>query len=382
MIFSLAVMTVFGCGGGGGAAGPTTVSGVASAGPIINGHVEIFAIDTATGHRGAQLTTVTTDANGAYNAPLGTFTGPIEVEVTQGTYKDEATGATVPLTTPLRATISNAAGNTSVMVTPLTELAVRELPLDVHSAPNIDKANADISAVFKVNIITTKPADATIAASAAAPAAEKEHGLVLAAISQLMKNSGKSLDQTLVDMSTAITGATMPVNTTAGYKAAMFNFISDTNLNKTGVTPDAATAINPTTVKVAVLKIRRAGGGTIGGMDFTMTLPGDATMAADATTKQTADGAVAISGVAATGANILSTATFDATSKKLRVLLANPNGFAAGQMVTVACSVPATPTVTPAQLQAAVAAATGTVTDLAGVQSAAPALSAAAPVFF
>jgi hypothetical protein len=378
---------IYGCGGGGGGgAVATTVSGVASAGPIINGHVEIFAIDVATSHRGAQLATVTTDANGAYTAPLGTFTGPIEVEVTQGTYTDEATGATVQLTTPLRATISNATGNTSVMVTPLTELAVRELPLDVHSAPNIDKANADIATVFKVaNIITTKPADATAAASATAPAAEKDHGLVLASISQMGKDSGKTLGLLLADLSTAITGATMPVNTTAGFKAAMFNFISDTAINKTGITPATATSINPSTVQVAVLKISRAGGGTIGGMDFTMTIPGNATVAADATTKQTTDGTVAVSGEAdkGTNRNIISAATFDATSKKLKIVLANPNGFIAGQMVTVACTIPAGSTVTTADLQTAVTGATPiTASDLAGVTVPGVTLTAPLPVIF
>jgi hypothetical protein len=267
------------------------------------------------------------------------------------------------------------------MVTPLTELAVRELPLDVHSTVNVDKVNADISAAFKVaNIITTKPADATAAASATAPAAEKDHGLVLATISQLMKNSGKSLDQTLVDMSTAITGATMPVNTTAGYKAAMFNFISDTTINKTGVTPATATTINPTTVKVAILKISRAAGGTIGGIDFTVTLPQDITVAADAT-KQTASGAVVVSGPAALGTNkasILSVATFDAG--KLNVKLLNPDGFGTGEMVTVACTVPAAIT-NMTSITATVSTATGTVTSFTGVLTAAPALTATGDFF-
>src|SRR5262245_44660327 len=95
MLFSLAMMTIYGCGGGDGA-GPTVVSGVAAAGPFASGSVvRVFAID-ANGVKGATpLATVTTDASGAFITPaLGTVTGAVMVEVS-GSFKDEATGANV-----------------------------------------------------------------------------------------------------------------------------------------------------------------------------------------------------------------------------------------------------------------------------------------------
>jgi hypothetical protein len=159
----------------------------------------------------------------------GAYTGPIIVEVT-GSYKDEATGATVALdpATPLRAAISNAAGSTTVMVTPLTELAVREMGT-VLSNTVIDLKNTEIATVFKVgNIISTKPADVTVAGASG----DINSGLVLASISQLMKNApGKKLGEILAAMSVDINGPAMADNSTVGYKAAMFDFLSNTTVN-------------------------------------------------------------------------------------------------------------------------------------------------------
>jgi hypothetical protein len=371
-----------GCGGGGGAApAATTVSGTAAKGPFVTGSpVKVFAIDAVTRAKGAQLGTGVTDAAGAYTVDIGAYTGPVLVEVS-GSYKDEATGATVALdpATPLRAAISNATGSTQVMVTPLTELAVKEMGI-VMSNTVIDAKNTEVGTVFKVaDIIKTKPADATVAASATAPAAEKEHGLVLAAISQLVKNTqGKKLGEILDAMSADISGATMADKSMVGYKAAMFDFISNTAVNKSGVTPDTATTINPSTVKIGVVKISTAGG-TVGGVDFTVTLPAGITVAADATTKQTADGAVVVSGAAATTGASISVATFAA--QKLKVVMANSLGFPAGQFVTVACTVPATSTVTTAQLQDAVKAAVPTTTNLTGAAVTGVTLTAAATLF-
>jgi hypothetical protein len=378
MICSLAVIAISGCGGGGGGAVATTVSGTAAKGPFaIGSAVKVFAIDTVTRAKGAQLGTgVVTDATGAYSVDIGAYTGPIMVEVT-GSYKDEATGTTVALdpATPLRAAISNAAGSTSVMVTPLTELAVKEMGT-VMSNTVIDAKNTEVGTVFKVaNIISTKPADATVAGASG----DINYGLVLASISQLVKNSqGKKLGEILDAMSTDINGPAMADRSTVGYKAAMFDFISNTAVNKTGVTPDTAGGINPSTVKIGVVKISTLGG-TVGGIDFTVTLPAGISVAADATTKQTADGAVVLSGASATTGRSLSLATFDAA--KLRVVMADSLGFPAGQFVTVACTVPATSTVTTTQLQDAVKAAIPTATGITGVAVTGVTLTATADIF-
>jgi hypothetical protein len=383
MLFSLTMMTIYGCGGGGGGAGPTVVSGTAAKGPFIAGSVvKVFAIDAATRLKGAQVGAgQVSDATGAYSVDISPYVGPILIEVS-GSYKDEATVAniTVGEATPLRAAIASASGNTTVMVSPLTELAVREMGT-VMSEAAINTKNTEIATAFKVgNIISTKPTDATVAPPATATAAEKDLGLVLAAISQLVSSSGKSLSEILNEMSADINGTAMAERSTVGFKSALFDFIQSAN-NKTTVTAPPA-SINPTSIQIARLAISRAAGGTIGGIDFTVTLPGDVTVAVDTTAtstlKPTADGAVVASGVAATGTSI-SVATFNAT--QLRVVMANASGFGAGQFVTVNCTLPPTSTVTALNLQTALGAATGTVTDTAGVISAVPALTAAVVIF-
>jgi hypothetical protein len=232
------------------------------------------------------------DALGTYSADIGPYTGPILIEVS-GSYKDEATGATVvvPPATPLRVAISNAAGNVSAMVTPLTEMAVKKMN-NVFTKTAVDTINANIATAFKMDDITkTKPLDATIAAPATATAAEKNQSLVLATISQMVKNSGDTtataLDKVLTGMATDITGSTLADKSIAGYKTALFDFMSDTAKNKTGITDINGFVGNIGTFKLAHMKISTAGlvaPAKIGGIDFTFTLPLGVTLSKDAIT--------------------------------------------------------------------------------------------------
>jgi hypothetical protein len=108
LIIAATALALAGCGGGGG--GGTTapavsysVSGVASAGLIKNGTVNVYALN-ADGSKGSLLKTTTTDNTGYYSANVGGYTGPVLVEA-YGSYTDEATGTTmtIPSTSPLRA---------------------------------------------------------------------------------------------------------------------------------------------------------------------------------------------------------------------------------------------------------------------------------------
>ena len=100
MLLSLAMLFMVGCGGGGGGGGGAatgaTVSGVASKGPVRNGHIQVFEI-VSTSHAKralAGLENVPTDANGNYSFTLPSTLkkGGIMLEVKDGVYKDEATG--------------------------------------------------------------------------------------------------------------------------------------------------------------------------------------------------------------------------------------------------------------------------------------------------
>jgi hypothetical protein len=374
MLFLLAAAILAGCGGGGGggtaAPATTVISGVAAKGLFTSGTVKIYGVNATSAAKGDLLKTTALDALGTYNADIGSYTGPVVIEVI-GTYNDEATGVPVVMAAtdpPLRALIANASGNVTAMVTPLTELAAQKVGT-VITASVINTMNGNIATLFKLDDITkTKPVDATTAAAATATAAEKNQSLVLAAISQLVKNSGKPLGQTLTGMAADISGTTMADKSIAGFKTALFDFISDTAKNKTGITDTATAAVNIGGFKIAHLKINTAGlaaAAKIGGIDFTFNLPAGVTVAADATTKEVAAGIVVISGTAAAaGTTSISTATFSAPA--LRTVLASAQGFGAGEFVDISCTIPAGNAATAASFTAAITAATLTAKDLLG----------------
>lgn len=396
MMITGALLALYGCGGGGGGAAPATptvVSGVASKGQFLNGTVKLFAIDPATGAKEATpRRTITLDplAPGVYTADISPYTGPVLVEVF-GTYKDEATGLdkTVLEATPLRTAIADAKGNTTAMVTPLTELAVRNAikTSGALTAVSINNANTNIATLFKVaDITTTKPVDATTAAAATATSAEKELSLVLATVSQLMKNSGGTLDKVLTDLTTdiSVSGTTVAMadTSTAGFKTALFDFMGSTN-NKTQVTDINAVPINIGTFKIAHLKISAAGlaaAAKIGGIDFTFSLPTGVTLTKDAITNQVTPGVVVVSGVAAaSGTTSISLSTLNAQA--LRTVLANAQGFGNGEFVDISCTVPAGVTATAASFTSAITAAVPTVTDTTGAPITGVTLSATVDVF-
>jgi hypothetical protein len=395
MIFSAALMALSGCGGGGGdgtpvtPATPTVVSGVAAKGQFTIGKVDIYGVDSVTSGKGTLLKTTSLDALGAYTADIGSYQGPILIEVS-GSYKDEATGTTMVVapTTPLRVAISNAAGNVSAMVTPLTEMAVKKMN-NVFTKTAVDTINGNIATTFKVEDITkTKPVDATNAASATATAAERNQSLVLAAISQMVKNSGGNLDDVLKGMADDITGSTLADKSIAAFKTAMFDFMSDPAKNKTGITDPGNSLIHLFPFKLAHLKISTAGlvdpAAKIGGIDFTFNLPTGVTLTKDAISNKVSPGVVVVSGVAAAaGTTSISLATLNLQA--LRTVLANGQGFGVGEFVDISCTIPATVTTSVADLKTAfttaITSATVSATDLAGAPIPAVSLTAVVDVF-
>lgn len=185
-----------GCGGGGGGepvVSPpvvvNTVAGVASKGPLSGATLCAYAITGGT--KGAAIgSCVQSAASGAYTLDLGTYTGPVLLEATGGSYVDEATGTTVTLATPLRSVLSNfAGGSTSAAVTALTELAYQLAAAAAGglSAANIQSALATVQSNFGVaDILTTQPVDA-LSLPAGAAADQKAYALALATVSQYLK---------------------------------------------------------------------------------------------------------------------------------------------------------------------------------------------------
>ena len=234
------------CGGGGGNGGPSdggenpyVISGAAVKGMVKGGTVKVYQI--VNGQKGELLGKTTTSVNdGSYSITIGTYTGPVLVEVTGGTYGDEATGRTISLYgTTLRAALGHAENGSTVVVTPLTEFAVRMAePNDGLMADKIDNANKMISQLIDYagtgdRITQIIPVDASIAGASNASKAAKEYGLLLAAISQLAKNNISSVTEIIKALADDLKDNKLD-NTGNNLVKALNDFVASDN-NKTGI---------------------------------------------------------------------------------------------------------------------------------------------------
>ncbi|MFO1246264.1 MAG: hypothetical protein U1E71_13940 [Ramlibacter sp.] len=98
-------------------AAATVVSGAAVKGPVANATVTIKSAS------GATLATGSTNASGAYSISVPANSGDVVIEITGGTYIDEATNASTALATPLRNVLTLNGGTVEGYVTPLTTMA-------------------------------------------------------------------------------------------------------------------------------------------------------------------------------------------------------------------------------------------------------------------
>ncbi len=112
--------------GGTGSAPNATMSGKVFNGSMTGASVMAFALNGGT--KGMQLATTPTDAAGGFMLSLGTYAGPVMLQVSHGTYLDEATGTTVTMGTADTMTaampsIGSGSHMTGVWVTPVTSMA-------------------------------------------------------------------------------------------------------------------------------------------------------------------------------------------------------------------------------------------------------------------
>lgn len=341
-VLFLAVLMLSGCGGGGGGGGgvvpaTTVVSGVAAKGPIRTGTVKVFAIVNGIEDRSAPLGQGQTDGNGNYSVDVDSYTGPILVEVSGGSYTDEVSGATVTLNAPLRAIISAAAtGSQTVAITPLTELAYKKaLGGGLLTAASIDDANATIAAFFKLtDIIRSTPGSADDN--------QKKYAFVLGSFAQLAndnKNAGESLDDAQARL---ITQMGDEIRASGGISTSTLtqlnSAISAFNAGGRNQTGSSITPITPPTS--GLLKLASAGTqSTIGAIDIVINLPAGVVVNFDQATGEAGPGVVTVSGVAASGSNQLSLARYTpaagAVPAQLHLVLINAAGFGLGEFATI-----------------------------------------------
>lgn len=186
------------CGGGGGGvdvgSGGTGISGSVVKGPVGNATVRAYALSG--GQPGAQLGSATTDGNGNYAMTLGAYSGPVMLQASGGSYRDEATGAVLPMANGdvMAAVIPSVATGTTVtgmQITPLTSMAQARAQQMTGgmSESNIGAANVAVGNYFSVSdILHVQPMNALVPGSgpAAGPDA-RNYGVTLAAMSQYAK---------------------------------------------------------------------------------------------------------------------------------------------------------------------------------------------------
>ncbi len=202
-IFLVSSSLLFSCSGGGGGSGdgdgglpppvPTTsVDGNAVDALIINGTVTIYAFNN--GQKGDQLAQTTTDSRGFYEVEIQSSQArPILIEVTGGSYEEEASGVSVTLrdTHILRAvTQFEPNTNVRVMVTPWTNLATALMLQELENGENVTNAiarsNSAMSGLLDLDILSTFPANVTDPANANTILTDElKYGFFAAALSQL-----------------------------------------------------------------------------------------------------------------------------------------------------------------------------------------------------
>lgn len=274
-----AAVAVAACGSGGSSSGgtggtPGTMTGRVVKGPVAGAQVAAYAV--AGGAMGTPIGSATTDASGAFTMTLRSSTGPVVLQVTGGSYTDEATGASMAMSagvTMSAAIPSMAEGGTAagIQVTPLTTMAqamAAGKPGGM-TAANVTAANAAVGSYFSAgDILHTAPMDPLVTGSGATATQEqKDYGMTLAAMSEYAHELGMpdssgmvtamtedASDGTMNGMmgSTAVSmggmggmmgGTTMSSTAgTSGLANAMTAFIGS-NMNRSGVTASEMQAL-------------------------------------------------------------------------------------------------------------------------------------------
>jgi hypothetical protein len=196
------------CGGGGGidvGSGGTGISGSVIKGPAANATVVAYALSA--GQPGAQIGSATTDANGNFTMALASYTGPVMLQASVGTFRDEATGTLMTMAagdvmTALLPSVATGATATGVQVTPVTSMAqtrAQQMTGGMTEA-NIAAANTAMGDYFSVSdILHVQPMNPLVPGSGAGASSDaRNYGMTLAAMSQYAKSLNMANTSALV----------------------------------------------------------------------------------------------------------------------------------------------------------------------------------------
>jgi hypothetical protein len=344
----LAAMTLFGCGGGGGGGGTATnsvaISGVAAKGPINGGTIKVYAVKNGQVDTSTVLGsgTTATDGSGVYSVTLDSVpTGPVVVEVSGGSYTDEASGTPdVALKTPLRVVVSSIVDGAKIAITPLTHLAFEQVDgIGNYTSVGIDGANSQIGSFFGVgDIIGSLPFDSTKPVPAGAIGDQAKYAGALGVFSQLVndrKGTGTlddALGAVLLQLETELETNGGFTQTTVDSLNTSITTYTNSGKNRGGSIPSAI-VFNKGVLQLATLGTL-AGGTLINGIDCTISMPPGVTVKSDPATGETPAGVVTPSSMAAS--NSFASGKYDKTANTLRIVLLNVQpGFGIGEFAHV-----------------------------------------------
>lgn len=277
MVLVGSLSLLVGCGGG--SSGETTqavtggtttgsngiIEGTVVKGPVNGGMVMAYAVSNGT--MGMQLASGTTDSQGNFTISIGDYSGAVMLQMSGGTYMDEATGATVTMypgdvMTAVIPSVSSGVSVTGMQVTPLTSMAqaIAHNMAGGMTAANITTANTTIGNYFMVSdILHTSPMNPLVPGSGTGVTeGMKNYGMAMAALSQYANDMGMSFSSGMVTAmmndasdgvmdgmmgNTSITmgggmmgGTTMPSTAgTSGLAGALTTFMGST-MNHSGLT--------------------------------------------------------------------------------------------------------------------------------------------------
>ena len=297
---------LFGCSGGGSsgttpAAGGGMISGTAVKGPVNGGTVTAYAVTNGT--MGTRLASGMTDAQGNFQISIGAYSGPVMLQMSGGTFIDEATNKSMTMSpgdvmTAVIPTVTSGETVAGIQVTPLTSMAqaMADNMTGGMIDTNIAAANTSVGTYFMVNdILHTQPMNPLVLGSSGTATQDtKNYGMAIAAMSQSAKDLGMISSSSMVtammnDTSDGVMNGMMgstpvvmggmmagimagssvmaPTTGTSGLATEMAAFLKST-MNKSGVTAtdaDMLTLMNQL-ASSATGTIQSGGGTPVNGM--------------------------------------------------------------------------------------------------------------------
>jgi hypothetical protein len=183
----------------------TSVSGTVFNGPMTQATVNAYAINN--GMTGARIASVTTDSQGNFTMPLGSYAGAVMLQMTGGTYTDEATGATMTmgasdLMSAVMPPVASGTAVSGVWLTAMTSMAQARASgmAGGMTDANIVAANMALGNFFSVSdILKTQPMNPMVAGSGTNASQDaRNYGMTLAAMSQYAKSLNMTVSSAMV----------------------------------------------------------------------------------------------------------------------------------------------------------------------------------------